>query len=302
MPRAGGIGKGADQPVEGLRRAPVLLLLVGWQFQRDHRHRQVERLRQPAGIVLDQFGGAGSSYQDRLRLEAFIGFRHGRLEQFGGVAAEVAGLEGGVGHRRALGPPLDHGEQQIGVGVALRSVQHVMHAFHRGGDPHGSHMGRGFVCPERQLHGVRPPVKGCGGAGGRTGRQIGRLLVAMDGGEQQLDRPLRRQAFRLQRVGEAEAADRDIGLGGAAAVELAFHVLAFAQQRAGGQQRQFVRQMRRGGDRACRLRSAASKARSPGNGRSVFQAGCRGRRKRACPQGRNGIGQARPAIFRGRGR
>ena len=45
--------------------------------------------------------------------------------------------------------------------------------------------------------------------------------------------------FGLQRVGQAQAADHDVGLGGAAAVELVFHVLAFAQERAFGQQRQF---------------------------------------------------------------
>ena len=51
-------GKATHELEEGLRGAPVFLLLVGRQFQRDHRHAQIERLGEPARIVLDQFGGA----------------------------------------------------------------------------------------------------------------------------------------------------------------------------------------------------------------------------------------------------
>ena len=127
-------GQGAHELIEGLGRAPVLLPLVGRQLERHHRDRQAERPRQAAGIVLDQLGGAGRADQHRLRLEALVGLARGGLEQLGRVAAEVARLEGRVGDRRTLAAALDHREQQVGVGVALRRVQHVVHALHRGGD------------------------------------------------------------------------------------------------------------------------------------------------------------------------
>jgi hypothetical protein len=49
--------------------------------------------------------------------------------------------------------PLDHREEQVGIGVALGRVQDVVQALHRGGDTHGADMGRAFVCPDGQLHG-----------------------------------------------------------------------------------------------------------------------------------------------------
>jgi hypothetical protein len=49
--------------------------------------------------------------------------------------------------------PLDHGEEQVGVGVALRRVQDVVQALHGRGDAHGADMGRALVCPDGQLHG-----------------------------------------------------------------------------------------------------------------------------------------------------
>ena len=57
VPGAGACGpaKRAHQLIEGLGRAPVLLPLVGRQFERHDRDRQAERARQAAGIVLDQF-------------------------------------------------------------------------------------------------------------------------------------------------------------------------------------------------------------------------------------------------------
>ena len=60
-------------------------------------------------------------------LESLVGLAHGALKESGGIAAQIARLKGGVGHRRPARQPLDHGEQQIGVGVALRRVQHVVH-------------------------------------------------------------------------------------------------------------------------------------------------------------------------------
>ena len=57
----------------------------------------------------------------------------------------------------------------------------------------------------------------------------------MDGCEDEFDGPFGGQALGFERVGEAEAADREIGAGGAGAGELAVDVLAFADLRAGGQ-------------------------------------------------------------------
>ncbi len=148
----GGAGEVADQLEEGLGGAEALLALVGGQLERDDRHRQAHALGEPARIVLDQFGGAGGADDHRLRLEALVGLAAGGLEELGGVGAEVAGLEGGVGHRRAVVAPLDHREQQVGIGVALGRVQDVVQALHAGGDAQRAHMRRAFVGPDRELH------------------------------------------------------------------------------------------------------------------------------------------------------
>ena len=148
-----GAGQRAHDAVQRFGRAPVFLLLVGGQLQRDHGDRQGERLRQSARIVLDEFGRARGADEHGFRLEALVGVAHGILEQFGGVAAKVARLESGVGHRRARVAPLDHREEKIGVGVALRRMENVVHAFHCGGDAHRADVGRAFVGPDRQLHG-----------------------------------------------------------------------------------------------------------------------------------------------------
>ena len=52
-----------------------------------------------------------------------------------------------------FGAALDHGEQQVGVGVALGRVQDEVDALHGGGDAHGADVGRAFVGPEGELHG-----------------------------------------------------------------------------------------------------------------------------------------------------
>jgi signal recognition particle subunit SRP54 len=77
----------------------------------------------------------------------------GRLAVDEAMMDEVARLKSGVGHRRPARQPLDHGKQQVGVGVALGSVQHVMHIRQGGGHPHRAHMGGALVSPQRQLHG-----------------------------------------------------------------------------------------------------------------------------------------------------
>ena len=99
-------------------------------------------------------------------------------------------------------------------------MQHVVHALHGGGDAHRADVRRAFVCPERELH--RLDLQPCA-ADERTGEQLGEiagLLVALDRREQELDRPLGGDAFGFERIGEAKAADDDVGLRGAAAVEL----------------------------------------------------------------------------------
>ena len=146
-------GQGADQAVEGLGGAPVLLLLIGRQLQWDHRDRQGERLGKPARIILNQLGRAGGADDHRLRLEARVGGGDRILEDRRGVAAEILSLEGRVGNRRALGAPLDHREEQVGIGVALGGVQHVVQPLHRGGDPHGADMRRSLIGPDGELHG-----------------------------------------------------------------------------------------------------------------------------------------------------
>ena len=65
------------------------------------------------------------------------------------IATQIAGLKGGVGDGWALWQPFNHRNQQVGVGVALRCMQHVKHVLHRGGDAHRAHMWRAFVCPKR---------------------------------------------------------------------------------------------------------------------------------------------------------
>jgi hypothetical protein len=150
--RVAGAGQRAHHLVKGFRRAPVLFALVRRQLQRDHRNRQVQRLAQTTRVVLDQLGGARGADHHGLRLEAVERIARGVLEQLGGVAAQIACLEGGVGDGRALGVALDHGEQQVGVGVALRSVQHVVHTLHRSGDAHRADVRRAFISPQGQPH------------------------------------------------------------------------------------------------------------------------------------------------------
>jgi hypothetical protein len=79
-----------------------------------------------------------------------------------------------------------------------------------------------------------PRAHGEGAAPQRAREQAGevaRLLVEMDRREDEFDGPFRGHALGLERVGEAEAADREVGAGGAGAVELAVDVLAFRDDR-----------------------------------------------------------------------
>ena len=74
--------------------------------------------------------------------------------------------------------------------------------------------------------------------------EIAGLFVALDRREQEFDRPLRRDAFRLQGIREAEATHDEIGGRGAAAVELPIDVLTLAEQRPGRKKRELRRHER----------------------------------------------------------
>jgi hypothetical protein len=104
------------------------------------------------GLVLDELRRAALADEHGLRPEALVRVAHRLDDQVRRVAAQVARLEGGVRDRRAAVAPLDHREEQVGVRVALRGVQHVVHVAHGRGDAHRAHVRRPFVRPERQLH------------------------------------------------------------------------------------------------------------------------------------------------------
>jgi hypothetical protein len=89
----------AHELVEGLRRAPVLLLAVRRQLERHHRHREAEPLGERPGLVLDQLRGARLADEHRVGPEALRRVAHRLDDQPGRVAAEVARLEGGVRDR-----------------------------------------------------------------------------------------------------------------------------------------------------------------------------------------------------------
>ena len=112
----------ARQMIEGLRGPPVLLLGVGGELQRDHRDRELHPHRERPRLILDQLGGTGFADEERAGFEALVRLPHRRHHEICGVPTQVSGLEGGVGHRRPRRPALDHREEEIGVGVALRGV------------------------------------------------------------------------------------------------------------------------------------------------------------------------------------
>ena len=154
----------AAQLIKGFARAPVFLALVRRQFQGHHGDGQLQGLGQATRVVLNQLRRAGRAHQHGRRIEARHGLAGRVFEEFSRVTAQITRLEGGVSDGRAARQALDHGEQQVGVGVALGGVQHVVHIRHGGGHAHRAHMGRSFVSPERQLHGVflrlMPPASG----------------------------------------------------------------------------------------------------------------------------------------------
>ena len=114
----------------------------------------------------------------------------------------------------------------------------------------------------------------------RTGEQFGEvagLFVALDRREQQLDRPLRREPFGFQRIGEAESAHHEVGPRRAATIELLIDILPFAEHAcrsaadASSAAKMLTVQVRRADlDRAC---IASSRARNRASGISSCESG-----------------------------
>ena len=103
-------GKISHQLIERFCRTPIFFALVRRQFERNHRDRQCQCLRQAAWVVLNQLGGARRTHQHRLRVKALKRLARRILEQLSRITAQIARLKGGVSHRRAFREPLDHGE------------------------------------------------------------------------------------------------------------------------------------------------------------------------------------------------
>jgi hypothetical protein len=82
-------------------------------------------------------------------------------------------------------------------------------------------MGRAFICPDGELHGQAPSSARRRERAREEFGEIGRLLVALHRREDEFDRPLGGDALGLERIGEAQSADGEIGLRRAAAIELA---------------------------------------------------------------------------------
>ena len=144
------------QLVEGFASAPVFFALVRGQLQGHHRNLKLECMRQSTRIVLNQFCGTRRTDQQGSGFEARNGLTRCIFKQLCGIATQIAGLEGGVSDGRPSGQTLNHGEQQVGVGIALRCVQDVMHVLHGRCNAHGPNVWGSFVSPKRELHGLIP--------------------------------------------------------------------------------------------------------------------------------------------------
>ena len=167
-----GLGQMPHDLQEGLVGAKAFLALIAGQVQWDHRQPKIHALGKTGGIILNEFCGTRGPDDQRLRLETLHRVAAGGLEQARRVGPQIAGLKGGVADWRAMVAPFDHGEQKIGIGVALRGVQHIVQPLHASGDPHCPHMGRAFICPQRQLHSAASKLgaKGASSARRRRGR------------------------------------------------------------------------------------------------------------------------------------
>ena len=190
-----------------------------------------DRPGEAAWIVLEELGGARGADDDGFRGEAVVSLAYCGLEQLRRVGAEIARLERRICHRGARAAAFDHGKQQIRVRVALRGVQHVVQAPHRCRDPHRADVRRSFVCPKREVHRLDLQQVAANKRPREEFGEIARLLITLDRREDELDRPLGREALRLQRISKTKATNDEIGTRCATAIELPVDVLAFAQRR-----------------------------------------------------------------------
>ena len=155
-------GEMPNQLKERLVGAEVFFSLVRRKFKGDHRDGKSDGLCKATGVILNQLGSARGTDNHRLWLEALVSRPAGVSKKLSCIGPEIAGLKRRIGHRRPMVPALDHREEEIGIGVALRRVQNVMQAGHAGGDSHGADMRRAFICPDRQFHSAA--VRGAFGA------------------------------------------------------------------------------------------------------------------------------------------
>ena len=148
-----GLRQCAHQLIKSFCSTPVLLSLIRRKLQRNDGYWQTKCFGQPTRIVLNQLCRARRTNEHGLWLEAFESLTSSTLEKFGSVTTEVTRLKGRVSHWWPLGQPFNHGEQQVGISVALGRVQNIVNVSHRGSDAHGTDMRWAFISPERELHG-----------------------------------------------------------------------------------------------------------------------------------------------------
>ena len=179
--------------------------------------------------------------------------------------------------------PLDHREQQVGVGVALRRVQHVVHALHRGGDAHRADVRRAFVGPDGELH--RLDHQPCA-AHERAREQFGEvagLLVALDRREHAVRSTTWSSCPRL-RADWRGRGRRPTRSGRAARQRSSWRSTSWPSLSSvpAGSSVEFCGRGAGGAGRACRPRPAACRVRATGSARAASRAASRGRRRCAC--------------------
>ena len=157
---------------ESLVGAETFLALIAGQIQGDHGDAQIHAFCKPARVILNKLSCTRRAHNHRFGGKTGNGILAGGLEQTCRVAAQIAGLKRSIADRRAMVAPFDHGEQKVGIGIALRRVQDIVQAAHASGDAHCANMRRAFVCPQRQLHSAasRLGAKGASKARRRRGR------------------------------------------------------------------------------------------------------------------------------------
>ena len=148
----------SHQLIEGLGGTPVFLLLIGRQLKGYDRNIKLQSLGKASWIILNKLGRAGRAHNKGLGRKPGHGISGSGLKKLCGVFAQIASLKGGVSHGGALVTPLNHGEEQVGIGVALRRMQDIVKPLHGGCDAHGTHMRWALVGPDRELHALSSEV------------------------------------------------------------------------------------------------------------------------------------------------